>query len=262
MANPNPSPNSGTIWPETSETVYGSARKPYAEPVDKKVTKVYVWELPIRIFHWVNALCIIVLMVTGIYIGKPFFSATIQEDAYYSFVMGWARYIHFFAAFLFTIMLIFRLYWVFKGNKYAISNPFRKIFWVELWETIKFYLLLKNKKPEYVGHNPLAQLSYWIFIGLGSVIMVFTGYFLYFEPQPESLMGSFFFSWVPVLFGGDSFTIRSLHHIVAWAFMIFMVIHIYLSIREDYLSRNGTMSSIVTGYKIVPEETVGDKDER
>lgn len=262
MANPNSGPNAGAAWPETSETVSHPARQPYIEPMNRKTVKVYVWELPVRIFHWVNAVCIILLMITGIYIGKPFLSASIPEDAYYSFVMGWARYIHFFAAFLFTVTLLFRLYWVIKGNKYAMSNPLRKIFWKESWETVKFYLFLKNKKPEYVGHNPLAQLSYWIFIGLGSMIMIFTGFFLYFEPQPESLFGSFFFFWVPVLFGGDSFSIRSLHHIVAWAFMVFMVLHVYLSIREDYLSKNGTMSSIFTGYKIVPKETVGDKNDR
>ena len=46
------------------------------------------------------------------------------EDAD-SFIMGWVRYIHFFAAFLFTLNLAVRLYWVFTGNKYATSNILR-----------------------------------------------------------------------------------------------------------------------------------------
>lgn len=259
---PTSSPNLAPRWSETSETTYKRSRPAKMIRVNEKVVQVYVWELPIRIFHWINAISIVLLMITGIYIGKPFLGATIQEEAYFSSVMWWIRYLHFFSAFLFTVNLLIRWYWVFKGNKYATSNPFRKIFWVETWEVVKFYLFLKNKKPHYVGHNPLAQLSYWIFIGLGSIIMIFTGFFLYFEPQPESFFGSFFFSWVPVVFGGDSFTIRSLHHLVAWGFMIFMVVHIYMSFREDYLARNGTMSSIVTGYKTEPEEVVGDKDER
>lgn len=266
MASPNPkpnlNPNISTHWPETSETSYKRHRPAKVRKVNENVVKVYVWELPVRIFHWINAFSIILLMITGIYIGKPFLGATIPEEAYYSSVMWWVRYIHFFTAFVFTINLLFRWYWVYKGNKYAASNPFRKVFWVETWETVKFYLFLKNKKPHYVGHNPLAQLSYWIFIGLGSLIMVFTGYFLYVEPQPDSFLGSLFFSWVPVVFGGDSFTIRSLHHLVAWGFMIFIVIHVYMSFREDYLTRNGTMSSIVTGYKVEPEQSVGDENEK
>jgi len=260
MTTPNVNSNPNELVHNNSELSYKPERKTKIHPVPENAVKVYVWQMPVRVFHWVNALAIVLLMITGIYIGNPFLGATVPEDAYYSFVMGWARYIHFFSAFLFTINLLIRWYWVFKGNRYATSNPFRKIFWIETWETVKYYLFLKNKKPHYIGHNPLAQLSYWIFIGLGSMVMIFTGYYLYFEPQPESFFGGFFFAWVPYLFGGDSFSIRSVHHLVAWGFMIFMAIHIYMSFREDYLQRNGTMSSIFTGYKTEPKKAVGEKD--
>lgn len=219
----------------------------------KELGKVYVWELPIRIFHWVNAIAIVLLMITGIYIGNPFAGASIPEEAYYSNLMGWTRYIHFFSAFVFTANLIFRMYWSFKGNKYAKSNPFKKIFWLDVWETVKYYLFLPNKKKHHIGHNKLAELSYWIFIGFGSVVMVFTGFYLYFEPQFESAFASLF-SYLGFAFGGGSFSVRSLHHIVAWFFMIFTVTHIYMAFREDWLSRNGTMSSIFTGYKTEEQE--------
>lgn len=219
-----------------------------SKDVKCNLNKVYVWELPVRIFHWINALAIIILMITGIYIAHPFVSAPIPEEAYYSFLMGWVRYVHFFTAFVFTINLIVRLYWVFVGNQYAKSNPLSKHFWVCTYETTKSYLFLNNKKRHRIGHNALAELSYWIFIGMGSIIMMFTGYFLYFEPSPESFWGKFF-SFVPYVFGGDSFTIRSWHHLVAWGFMVFMIVHIYMAFREDWLSRNGTVSSIFTGYK-------------
>ncbi|RSK27296.1 Ni/Fe-hydrogenase, b-type cytochrome subunit [Bacillus sp. HMF5848] len=253
MSTPNPQPHHKS----RIEVITNKHRLPKVHHVTEEVVKVYVWELPVRVFHWINAACIVILMLTGIYIANPFFGSTIQEEAYYSFVMGWARYIHFFTAFLFTLNLLVRWYWVAVGNQYATSNPLKKGFWKETWETLKFYLFLKNEKPHYVGHNPLAQLSYWIFIGIGSLIIMFTGYYLLFEPQLESWLGKLFI-WVPYLFGGDSFTIRSWHHLVAWGFMIFMIIHIYMAWREDYLQRNGTMSSIITGYKTEPKESVGD----
>ncbi len=209
--------------------------------------KTYVWEFPVRAFHWINALCIFVLFATGIYIGRPFVSPTVPEEAYYSYLLGYVRNVHFYTAFLFTINLLIRWYWVYKGNKFARSNPLKKSFWAGVFETLKYYLFLPNKKKHYLGHNPLAELSYWIFIGLGSIIVVFTGYFLYFEPQPESVLGKMFM-WVPYIFG-DSFLVRSWHHLVAWGFMVFVVIHVYMAFREDWLSRNGTMSSIFTGYK-------------
>lgn len=213
-----------------------------------EMLKIYVWELPVRIFHWVNAACILILMITGIYIGNPFVSTTIPEEAYYSFLMGWVRYIHFSAAFIFTINLLFRWYWVYKGNAYSKSNPLRLEFLKGMIETGKGYLFLKNKKGHYIGHNPLAELSYWLFIGCGSIVMILTGYFLYFEPQLDSKLGGLF-TWVPTLFGGNSFGVRSWHHLVAWGFMIFMVTHIYMAFREDWLTRNGTLSSIFTGFK-------------
>ncbi|TCZ78242.1 Ni/Fe-hydrogenase, b-type cytochrome subunit [Paenibacillus albiflavus] len=236
-------------------------RRPVQVRDDRKAyVKIYVWELPVRIFHWINAATILIMIITGIYIGNPFLGSIGQEEAYYSFIMGWARYIHFFAAFIFTANLLVRWYWVFKGNKYATSNPAQKAFWVETFETLKFYLFLRNRKPHYTGHNPLAQLSYWIFIGAGSILAMITGYYLLFEPQPESWFGQMF-AWVPMIFG-SSFTIRSWHHLVAWAFIIFIVIHIYMAYREDWIERNGTMSSIFTGYKSEKKQAIEPHDKQ
>ena len=242
-----------------SENTFHPERPLVYKPIKNEV-RAYVWELPIRIFHWLNMLAIFVLMGTGIYIGKPMTAAIIPEEAYYSNLMGWMRYIHFFAAFIFVINLMFRLYWVAIGNKFATSNPLRLIFWKELFETVKFYLFLKNKKPHYVGHNPLAQLSYWIFIGVGSWIVMLTGFYMYFEPQLDSFWGNLFF-WVPYVFGGDSFTVRSWHHLTAWGFMLFTLIHVYMAFRDDYLERNGSISSMLTGYKTTTKKSVGEKND-
>ncbi|CEG27555.1 Ni/Fe-hydrogenase, b-type cytochrome subunit [Bacillus sp. B-jedd] len=266
MANIVPNQNSEYVYePEkpvlNSEVSFHPERPIVYTPIGNEPVKVYVWELPVRIFHWVNMLAILLLMGTGIYIGKPFVAASIHEEAYYSYLMGWARYIHFFSAFLFTVNLIFRLYWAFRGNKFATSNPFRLIFWKETVETVKFYLFQKNKKPHYAGHNPLAQLSYWIFIGLGSWIVMLTGFYMYFEPQFNSFWGSLF-TWVAHVFGGDSFSVRSWHHLTAWGFMVFTVIHVYMAFRDDYLERNGSVSSMITGYKVEPKKVVGGKNEK
>ena len=37
----------------------------------KRLREVYVWELPVRIYHWVNALCIVILCITGFIIADP-----------------------------------------------------------------------------------------------------------------------------------------------------------------------------------------------
>ena len=42
-----------------------------AERSARMVKAVYVYEAPLRLWHWVNALAIVVLAVTGYFIGKP-----------------------------------------------------------------------------------------------------------------------------------------------------------------------------------------------
>ena len=73
----------------------------------------YVWEWPVRLTHWVNVLCIVVLSLTGFYIGHPFITAPETAD----YVMGWSRFIHFIFAYLFTVSVVSRLLWATIGNQ-------------------------------------------------------------------------------------------------------------------------------------------------
>lgn len=38
--------------------------------------------------------------------------------------------------------------------------------------------------------------------------------------------------------------------------MIFVMVHVYMAIRDDFMERSGTLSSIFTGWKTVPKEAV------
>ena len=48
--------------------------------------RAYIWQLPVRITHWVNALCITTLFLTGLYIGRPILTSS-GEPANH-FLMG------------------------------------------------------------------------------------------------------------------------------------------------------------------------------
>ena len=43
-------------------------------------TSVFVYEWPVRLWHWVNALCILVLIVTGWFIASPLPTMTFAGD--------------------------------------------------------------------------------------------------------------------------------------------------------------------------------------
>ena len=74
-----------------------------------RLRRVYVWELPVRYYHWLNALAIIVLIVTGFFISKPLAIHSHQEAAN-QFTMGWVRVIHFIASYIFFFNFLFRIY--------------------------------------------------------------------------------------------------------------------------------------------------------
>lgn len=81
----------------------------------KRLREVYVWELPVRIYHWVNALCIVILCITGFIIADPPAMLNASE-AYFSYWFGVVRFIHFVTAFVFFFNFVFRLYWGFVGK--------------------------------------------------------------------------------------------------------------------------------------------------
>ena len=96
-----------------------------APSADQVKQTIYVWELPVRITHWVNVLSILVLSLTGYYISNPFFGTTgIAANEY---LMGTIRFIHFAVAFVFAVSVLFRIYWAFVGNRYARWTQFAPV---------------------------------------------------------------------------------------------------------------------------------------
>jgi len=211
---------------------------------------VYLWQWPIRAMHWTAALCIVVLTVTGLYIGKPYFMT--GGEASHHFFMGWVRFLHFAAAALLVMTAIVRTYWLFRGNRYErlpALFPVRRRDWGNLVRMVRYYLMLEPEgAARYLGHNPLQQFSYTAIYGLGA-IMVVTGFALYGQSNPSGFIYGAT-NWIGALFGGMPI-VRFVHHVGTWAFLIFIPIHVYLAIRADLLERTGVMSSIVSGGRFV-----------
>lgn len=215
--------------------------------------RVYVWELPVRIFHWVNALGIFVLIVTGFLIGNPQVWVR-SSEAYQQYWFGWTRFIHFATAYIVFFNFLFRLYWGFVGNQFARwSNffPYRKADFLDLWETVRIDILqLKLRGKISIGHNFLASLTY-IALFLIFLFEVITGFALF-----SGMSGSYIpwlFTWIVPLMGGDG-NVRQWHHIFMWAFVIFTIIHVYLVFYHDYVEGRAEMSSMFGGWKFEKDE--------
>ena len=70
----------------------------------QSIKSVYVYEAPVRLWHWVNALAITVLAVTGYFIGAPL--PTMPGEASDHFLMGYIRFAHFAAGYVFAVGLL------------------------------------------------------------------------------------------------------------------------------------------------------------
>jgi len=218
-----------------------------------KLRRVYVWEQPVRIYHWLNALVLLALIVTGFYIANPL-ALQSKTEASFMYTMGWFRYIHFIAAYLFFFNFLFRLYWGFVGNKYANWKQFiptSKRFIKEIWHVIKIdILMMKGKEHISIGHNALAGFIYF-FTFIAFLVQCLTGFGLYASMSDWWLPN--LFSWVPALFGGDIVT-RQVHHWSMWFFILFVVIHVYLVFYHDYVEGRGEISSMGGGWKFIEDE--------
>jgi len=214
------------------------------------IRRVYVWELPVRFYHWINAMCVVLLVATGIIIGRPV-TLQVGGEASFSYWFGTVRFIHFVAAFVFFFNFVFRIYWGFVGNRFADWRnfiPYRKQQFVEAWKVLKTDIFLaKSDGVESIGHNSLAGFTYFL-VFLAFLFQAATGFALYAAMSKAWLPQMF--AWVVPLMGGD-FAVRQWHHMMMWFFVIFAMIHIYLVFYHDYVEGRGVISSMAGGWKFV-----------
>ncbi len=216
----------------------------------EKLVSKYVWEWPVRIVHWVNFLCIFTLIATGLYIGSPK-TLALNPSRY---VMGWVRFAHFVAGFIFSVSVASRIYWAFKGNEYANWRCFVPYLFREGRENMKgtflFYTFFRTKPPHCVGHNAMAGSVYLFIFGF-YLVMIATGFALYSQYAPGSILHGAF-GWMNTLFTNQ--WLRLIHHGLMWVLVAFIINHVYSSWLMDVKEKNGGMSSIFGGCKSVPAD--------
>lgn len=215
----------------------------------KDLVRVYVWDWPVRLIHWTVVAAMIVLTATGIYVARPF--VVNGGPASGHFLMGWTRIVHFYAAIAFTLAVVARFVWMFVGNEYARWRalvPASKSRLHGLLDMVTFYAFPRGHPPVHAGHNPLAGLSYLGFY-TASLAIIVTGMALY------ALSAHFAsptrpFAWLVPYLGGPQ-TVRWLHHVLMWILLLFAVLHMYIALLVARIERNGTIDSIISGWKYV-----------
>ncbi len=224
----------------------------YASPVAAdEYQSVYVYEAPIRVWHWLNAIAIALLIITGYLIGKPLPSATGEASEWY--VMGWIRLIHFSAGQFFAVGLVFRYWYGFFGNKFARQVLYVPI-WSARWSRELFYQMrwmsfIEKKPLRYLGHNPLAHLAMTLLFISPALFMTSTGFGMYSEGTGRDSWQHFLFGWVVDLWG-NPLGMHTCHRLGMWVILTFVVIHVYSAVREDIMSGQSIVGTMINGERL------------
>ncbi|HEX78759.1 MAG TPA: hypothetical protein G4O19_01220 [Dehalococcoidia bacterium] len=163
---------------------------------------------------------VILLIITGFYIHYPFI------DNGWGFLMSMMRGVHFFAAGILTISVVLRVILMFIGKYRDWSSfipNFRDI--ALLPKVIAHYLHLRDMPETPKKYNPLQMISY-LAIFLLAIFQIILGFALMF---PEGALAGLNYG----LFGSEVNT-RIAHYIINWVFILFLIVHTYLAIRDSF----------------------------
>lgn len=221
---------------------------------------VYVYGLPVRLWHGTIVCCIFTLFVTGYLIANP--PQSLTGDPTYIFNFGYVIMTHYTAGLILCLAMLCRIIWAFFGNPISrqifIPKIWTKKWWMGLLNTIKWYLFI-NKKPNIeMGHNPLAQAAMWLVV-MTLIYMCFTGLGIYQAKGYSKFFHIFgFMENLAYAMGGNLFDLVLYHRLGMIIIVLFVICHFYMVIREDIMGRTTVISTMVNGIRLVKATPMQD----
>lgn len=184
------------------------------------IEEIKVWDLPIRLFHWILVIGFATAFVSG------------EVDA---------SEIHVWVGYALCALLAGRVYWGFKGNEYARFRSF--IFPVS--ETITYARSMFSGHPKhYFGHNPAGALMVFALLGLVALIIA-TGLLTLSVIDFEG----------PLLFLANSvsdeasYAFRRFHLFLPVVGLLFVLLHILGVIAGSIQHKENLVRAMLTGNK-------------
>ncbi len=229
------------------------------------VKEYKVWDLPTRLFHWINVFAILMLMFVGLVMLNKSALGIQSMEAKIAL-----KQLHIVIGYVFTLNLLWRVVWGFAGNKHARWSAILpgKNFFAGL---SSYNNSLKTGTPQqFIGHNPAGKLSI-IAIYLVLAIMTVTGLIragtdIYFPP-----FGTIAAEYV-VKDGADPAQIRpydktdvnpekykalktfkkpfgAVHLYLSYFLMLLILIHIAAVVKAELSGSHGLASAMLSGRK-------------
>ncbi len=219
--------------------------------------------LPTRLWHWLNALCLYVLFSSGLGIfnahprlywghaGANFDPAWLERGPFGSWLtlpghynLAMSRRWHLAFALIFAFLLLAYMLWSLFNRHIGRDLAFRKgeLKPAHIWREVGDHARLRFPTgAAALRYNMLQKTSYVAVIFILLPLMIFTG--LTMSPGMDAA-----WPWLVDLFGGRQ-SARSIHFIVAWLLVVFVLVHIAMVLLSGPI--NG-MRAMVTGWYRVP----------
>lgn len=206
--------------------------------------KLYLYPIWLRIWHWLNALLFLILILSGI-------SLHYSESGSLLVPFSVAILAHNISGILLSLNYAFFIIWsVITGN---IKHYIPRIsgLWGRIFIQTKFYLLGIFDRDPHPYHptldnkfNPMQQLTYLSVMFLLMPIIVVSGWLLLFpEYSPEDIFGM-----------GGVWPMAMLHTIVGFFLSVFMFAHIYLATTGSTVGE--LFKSMLNGWHLIHEEEI------
>ena len=217
-----------------------------------KLQQVYVYEAPVRIWHWVMMIAMFVLIPTGYLIGSPWSGP--REEASLHLLLRQRphdplRRRHG----LRGRVCRCALYWAVIGNHHAraifIPPVWSFSWWKGLFSQAMYYLFLKQgigARGSATTRSRSSRCS--AMYVLGSIVIILTGFALYAEQFGWGSTWMNVFGWVNTLLGSSQM-VRTVHHFAMYYLMIFAIVHMYMVFREDIMSQQSVVGTMISGVR-------------
>ena len=206
----------------------------------------FVYSSNNRILHWIRALVITGLIITGFYLADPFLS---PEGSTEKLLFGeWAKW-HYIFGFILVSAGILRIYLFFFGkDSKGELRSLKDFFSIKSWIIqLKSYFFIGELQKKGI-YGPLQFMTYFAITVLVIVASV-TGLILYVHVYHQGIGGWLYdpMRAIEAWMGGLA-TVRYVHHITMWGYLIFIPIHIYMVIWSAIRFKHGALDVMFTGY--------------
>jgi len=220
-----------------------------------------------RIIHWVNAICMIGAVISGLYIGHPYYQTFIADGAVDKYVMAWNRYGHFIIAILFDVTSVVIAYLYFFSR---FEKPYKKLIPngknITEFKAVLVNLLTLNRKKEFdSSHADSFNTVYFTIFHLLLIWMLLTGLQMYVQGLESGLssIGSWWpwllhvsTDWTIAVTGGTNMDVRISHHYTMWWIICWVVFHIYYQVWRTIFWKEADIAIVIGGSKFVKDDSL------